>query len=97
MSVVAETRLGGLDKYLPRQGLVDPDRVRGTVGAGGDQPDGDPRRHLTDGTQKVNEQAASALADAGWEPSIYIVSILIAAAIFFGFLPRLNEYRYRPR
>jgi hypothetical protein len=64
---------------------------RGRAAAGPDDS------RLIDETQKVNEETAAAGADSGLEPSIYILTLLIAAAVLLGFRPRLNEYRYRPR
>jgi hypothetical protein len=62
-------------------------------GAKGDVND----RQLTDASRKIGEQTAAASVSAGLEPLIYILAILVAAAIFLGFRPRLYEYRYRPR
>jgi hypothetical protein len=71
--------------------ITDVEKLDGTAGDGVDD------NHLTDETRKVNEQTAAASADVRLEPLIYILTILIAAAVFFGFRPRLYEYRYRQR
>jgi hypothetical protein len=52
---------------------------------------------LTAETGQLGAQTAAAAADAGLEPAIYVLTILVAAAVFLGFRPRLAEYRYRPR
>jgi hypothetical protein len=54
-------------------------------------------RRLTAEVGQVSAQTAAATAGAGLEPVIYVLAILTAAAVFLGFLPRLSEYRYRPR
>jgi len=54
-------------------------------------------RWLTAASRIIGDQAAAADANAGLEPLVYILAILIAAAVFLGFRPRLYEYRYRSR
>jgi hypothetical protein len=61
-----------------------------------------PARHvadlqLTGETDLLGSQTAAATADAGLEAAIYVLAVLVAAAVFLGFRPRLSEYRYRPR
>lgn len=52
---------------------------------------------LTERMRQVSQQTRAASANAGVTTLIAVLGALLVAAILLGFLPRLNEYRYRPR
>jgi hypothetical protein len=52
---------------------------------------------IADETRAVADLTAAATGDAVPTAMIYLLGALIATTILLGFLPRLNEYRYRPR
>lgn len=64
------------------------------IGAIAKEPGDSP---LTDKIRQVGERTAEASANTGLVALIYVLGVLLAAAILLGFRPRLIEYRYRPR
>jgi hypothetical protein len=72
--------------------ITEVNKLNGTGDSGVDDS------NLIDGTRIiVDEQTVAASVHADKERWIYILAILIVAAVFLGFRPRLYEYRYRPR